>query len=365
MASADLADLTLRGPAYEWALWSTTVRLAVADPHHLPAAKRLVDRELARVELAASRFRPDSELRRLGVRRGRPTRVSDVLSELLHAALTAARATSGAVDPTLGDALAALGYDRSYPEVTEAAPRRDGIRVVRRPAPGWQRIELDAAHRVVSVPADIRLDLGATAKAWAADRCARVVADQLGIGVLVSLGGDIATAGAGPDGGWRVLVRDQPDDPAALVALPSGGALATSSTRARQWQREGRELHHILDPATCLPVEPVWRSVTVAAGTCLEANTWSTAAVVRGRAAAGLLAGRQLAARLVGEDGVPLYVGGWPAGAEVRRGADALESGSVPSGAVPGPVRRVSAGPAGRPAWGRPGPASAQPRRVG
>ena len=56
MASADLADLTLRGPAYEWALWSTTVRLAVADPHHLPAAKRLVDRELARVELAASRF---------------------------------------------------------------------------------------------------------------------------------------------------------------------------------------------------------------------------------------------------------------------------------------------------------------------
>ena len=65
MAPADLADLTLRGPAYEWALWSTTVRLAVADPHHLPAAKRLVDRELARVELAASRFRPDSELRRL------------------------------------------------------------------------------------------------------------------------------------------------------------------------------------------------------------------------------------------------------------------------------------------------------------
>jgi FAD:protein FMN transferase len=321
------ADLTLRGPAYEWALWSTTVRVAVADPHHLPAAKRLVDRQLAAVELASSRFRPDSELRRLALRRGRPTRVSDVLSEMLEAGLAAARATSGAVDPTLGDALAALGYDRDYPEVTEASRRRDGIRVVRRPAPGWQRIELDAERRMVSVPADIRLDFGATAKAWAADRCARVVADRLGIGVLVSLGGDIATAGPGPRGGWRVLVRDQPDDPAALVALPSGGALATSSTRSRQWRRDGRELHHILDPATCQPVEPVWRSVTVAAATCLEANTWSTAAVVRGRGAAGLLAPRHLSARLVGEDGVPLYVGGWPAGAEVRSGVRALDDG--------------------------------------
>jgi thiamine biosynthesis lipoprotein len=343
MAPAGLGDLTLRGPAYEWALWSTTVRLAVADPHHLPAAKRLVDRELARVELAASRFRPDSELRRLAVRGGRPTRVSDVLSEMLEVALAAARATAGAVDPTLGDALAALGYDRDFAEVAEASRRRDGIRVVRRPAPGWQRIELDAVRRVVSVPADIRLDLGSTAKAWAADRCARAVAEQLGIGVLVSLGGDIATAGAGPDGGWRVLVRDQPDDPAALVTLPSGGALATSSTRSRQWQREGRELHHILDPATCQPVEPVWRSVTVAAETCVEANTWSTAAVVRGRGAAGLLAGRHLAARLVSEDGVPLHVGGWPAGAEVRRGVQAVEVASGSRGGPGAVARRATA----------------------
>ncbi len=113
-----------------------------------------------------------------------------------------------------------------------------------------------------------------------------------------------------------------------MVALPSGGALATSSTRSRQWQRQGRELHHILDPATCQPVEPVWRSVTVAAGTCVEATTWSTAAVVRGRGAAGLLASRHLAARLLGEDGVPRHVGGWPAGAEVRSGVPALEVGS-------------------------------------
>jgi thiamine biosynthesis lipoprotein len=113
-------------------------------------------------------------------------------------------------------------------------------------------------------------------------------------------------------------VRDQPDDPAAVVSLPSGAALATSSTRSRQWRREGRELHHILDPATCLPVEPVWGSVTVAAGTCVEANTWSTAAVVQGPGAPALLTRQGLPARLLGVDGTPIHLGAWPAAAEVR-----------------------------------------------
>ena len=90
MVAGAAPDLTLRGPAYEWALWSTTVRVAVANPHHLPAVRRLVDRELAAVEQASSRFRADSELRRLAHRGGRPTRVSAVFLELLDAALALA-----------------------------------------------------------------------------------------------------------------------------------------------------------------------------------------------------------------------------------------------------------------------------------
>ncbi|GAA1256436.1 FAD:protein FMN transferase [Oryzihumus leptocrescens] len=314
-------DLTLRGPAYEWALWSTTVRVAVADPHALPSARRLVDHELAAVELAASRFRADSEVRRLAHRGGRPTRISPTLAALLEAALSAAGETGGAVDPTLGNALAGLGYDRDFGEMVRSAGA-DGfsVRVVRRLAPGWRRVELDLDALTVQVPPDVQLDLGATAKAWAADRCARVVADTLGLGVLVSLGGDIATAGPAPRRGWQVLVQDQPDDPAALVALPAGAALATSSTRSRQWQRDGRELHHVLDPATCEPVEPVWRWVSVVAGDCLTANTWSTAALVLGRQAPGALAAQRLQARLVAEGGAVHHLGDWPVEAEVSHG---------------------------------------------
>jgi thiamine biosynthesis lipoprotein len=172
--------------------------------------------------------------------------------------------------------------------------------VVERPAPGWRRVHLDG--RILTVPAGVLLDLGATAKAHAADRCAELVAARYGVGVLVSLGGDIATAGPAPAGGWRVLVRDQPDGPQCTVMLAAGAALATSSSTSR----------HILDPLTCQPAPRVWRSVSVAADRCVEANALTTAAIVRGRAALGWLRGLGGPARLVATDGAVNTLGGWP-----------------------------------------------------
>ncbi|AKT50506.1 FAD:protein FMN transferase [Arsenicicoccus sp. oral taxon 190] len=306
-----------RGPALEWALWSTTMRLVTSDARALPAAKRLVDQELVQVELAASRFRHDSEVMRLARAGGRPVSVSDTLLDLTDAALAAAVVTGGAVDPTMGSALARLGYDRDLTGVGHARPFAGGtVRVVPAAAPGYRRVRVDRAAGTITVPPDVTLDLGATAKAWAADRCARVVADQLGTGVLVSLGGDVATSGPAPREGWTVSIQDLPDDPAALVSLPAGWALATSSTRRRRWQVEGRELNHVLDPATCLPVTPCWSSATVAAPSCVEANTWSTAALVAGPSAPGVLARQRLQARLLHLDGQVTFVGGWPADAE-------------------------------------------------
>jgi thiamine biosynthesis lipoprotein len=134
----------------------------------------------------------------------------------------------------------------------------------------------------------------------------------------VSLGGDIAVAGPAPDGGWRIRVEDVTSDPAAppsgpctAVTIVSGG-LATSSTRARRWHRGGTELHHLLDPRTGLPAAPVWRTVSVAAGSCLDANTVSTAAVVRGHAAWPWVRGLGVPVRLVSVDGRVFTTGGWP-----------------------------------------------------
>jgi thiamine biosynthesis lipoprotein len=289
----------------QWPVWSTTARIVVTDPSALADARFLVECELAAVDRACSRFRPDSELAL--VQQGSPVEVSDLLADLVAAALEAARRTEGDVDPTLGGALAHLGYDRDLPLVPA-----DGaaMPIQVRPAPGWRRVRLDG--RRLTVPAGVRLDLGATAKALTADRCARLVAGALGTGALVELGGDLATAGAGPAGGWRILVQDQPGDPACTVAVPSGAAMATSSTNSRTWRRGDRLLHHVLDPRTCQPAPRVWRSVTVVADRCVDANTWTTAALVRGEAAKQWLAGLGVPARLVDREGRVHALGGWP-----------------------------------------------------
>jgi thiamine biosynthesis lipoprotein len=137
------------------------------------------------------------------------------------------------------------------------------------------------------------------------------VHETLGTGVLVGLGGDVATAGPAPAGGWQVLVQDQPDDPAARVTLGPGDAVATSSTVSRAWSRGDRRLHHIVDPRTGQPAQAPWRSVTVAARSCVAANTASTASLVHDDAAAWLT-GLGLPARLVGDGGRTRTLNAWP-----------------------------------------------------
>ncbi len=181
--------------------------------------------------------------------------------------------------------------------------------------PGWRVVEIERVARTVRVPRGVALDFGATAKALAADEAARIVHEYTGSGVLVSLGGDIAVAGAAPAGGWAVRVTDDHaasvDAGGQTVAIDAGG-LATSSTTVRNWQRGDETMHHVIDPATGRPAGRVWRTVSVLAGSCVDANIASTAAIVRGADASDWLDSIGLPARLVRVDGSVVTVAGWP-----------------------------------------------------
>lgn len=288
-----------------WRLWSTDARLVVTDDRHLDDARALCDRILAAVALVADRFDPSSELSTLADD-GRPHGLSPLLADLVAEAITAASLTDGAVDPTVGAALIDLGYDRDI----ELIQRSGGLAARVRKVRGWQTMRLESD--TLTLPAGVVLDLGASAKASAADRCARAVAAATGAGALVSLGGDIATAGPAPAGGWQVDVQDLPTDAPARITLPSGWAVSTSSTRHRTWHQGDQPRHHIIDPATSLPVEDTWAAVCVVARTCLAANAASTAAVVKGRAALGWLEAVGLPARILQTDGQVHRLGGWP-----------------------------------------------------
>lgn len=316
-----------------WQALGTSVELLVADACALDDARTLLERELDAIDRACSRFREDSELTCANSRGGQLVEVSPLLIEAVQVALRAAELTDGDVDPTLGVALELAGYDRDWvllagthsaakPPQTGRRPA-DGQSLHPPPPPrvratvraGWRAIEVNPEQATIRLPFGVKLDLGATAKAWAADRAARAVYQTSSCGVLISLGGDIATSGPSPAGGWRVHVTDDHRDgvhaPGQTITI-AGGGLATSSTVVRRWRKDGHAMHHILDPSTGLPVDGSWRTASVAANDCTDANIAATAALVRGEQAPAWLAELGLPARLVDNDGRVLRIGSWP-----------------------------------------------------
>ena len=354
----------------------TTARVVIWPPHWAGRAPAAVDAELALLDEQASRFHPDSEISRLHDALVLPTDIADPslarsrivsegLAEAVAVALAAAEWTGGLVDPTVGGALVGLGYDRDFAALPQD-PARSAGPALPGYVPGWRSVRLDG--RRLRLAAGVRLDLGATAKGLGSDRAARAAAACApGGGVLVSLGGDIAVAGEAPLGGWPVLVSDEPEhhgrepavrgtrqacppqeQPGQEVRLPAG-ALATSSVRCRQWRRGGHTLHHIVDPRTGLPAAGPWRTASVAAANCAEANAAATAAIVAGEQATGWLAAQGLPARLVAHDGSVCLLGGWPA---------------TVGGLVQVPAPRMPAAPGGRPeATGSPPDSLGRPAR--
>jgi thiamine biosynthesis lipoprotein len=303
-----------------WKALGTSVLVLATRDDRLEPATTAVRQVIEEVDAAYSRFREDSELSHVNANPERLVHVSPLLATAIDAALRAARLTDGAVDPTIGRAIRVAGYDDDFSRIGSPHPaipqRGTEMRLRAERVPGWRAIRLDRGSRTVWLPHGVELDLGSTGKALAADLAARAAMAAAGDGgVLVSLGGDIGTAGEAPVGGWRILLaedsRVKPSGDGDVICVPAGG-VATSSTTVRRWSRGGVILHHIIDPQTGLPSSGPFRTVTVVAATCLDANIASTAAIVRGESAIDWLTSCRLPARLVENDGTIHYIGPWP-----------------------------------------------------
>ncbi|MDX3004426.1 FAD:protein FMN transferase [Kribbella solani] len=337
------------------------MRLTVEDPAVLGAACGELKGLMDRVDKAASRFRVDSELSVVNRRAGALVPVSRLLVDLVDVSLVAARVSGGAVDPTVGPAVVAAGYDadieavrRRFPPSHEpqaldepsSAPRVAGG--VRRFPPsyepqaldesssapwvaggvrgfppaaqvqsasggvvGWREVRLNRKLALLGVPKGCALDLGATAKAWTADRAANLLSKRYGCAVLVEIGGDLRAAGA-PKEPWVVTVAERCGGPGVLVTLTHGG-LATSTRTVRRWRTADGYAHHVIDPRTGRPAEGAYRTASVWAPTAVRANTFSTALVATSDAALGRLKLASHPARLIGADGEVTELSGWPA----------------------------------------------------
>lgn len=132
----------------------------------------------------------------------------------------------------------------------------------------------EAAGTVFFTDPDVKLDAGAVAKGWAAQR----VAESAPEGLLLSVGGNVCATGPKDDRGtpWVVGVNN-PDGGNYLHTLNiTGGSLVTSGDYQRYYTVDGKVYHHIIDPETRMPSD-YWRSVTILCEDSGLADALSTA----------------------------------------------------------------------------------------
>lgn len=237
----------------------------LVDASGATAALSAAEDEFHRLEAILSRFRQDSDLSLLN-RAGRLDAGPDLL-RVTELALAAREDTGGRFDPTVHDAVVAAGYDRTFESIAVDGPVPEA-----RACGGEVRIDRGA----IELGDGVRLDFGGIGKGYAADRAAEVLA--IAGPCLVNAGGDIAVR----DGAWPIAVQTATG---LLTVELTSGALATSGRDRRRWQRGGRELHHLIDPATGTSAGGGLVRATVVASDAVVAEVWAKALFLAGEEA--------------------------------------------------------------------------------
>lgn len=294
-------------PTHSFRAMGTQINLALDIDE--PTARfcfRGVEEVFRRVEGILSRFKPTSELSYVNTHPGQWIEISPIFWDVLEASIALARATGGLFDPTLLAALEASGYDRDFDALRVqgpgVAPARHGNLRGR-----WEEVELDIQRQAVRLPKGVKVDFGGIAKGYTAQQAALLLSQWAPS--LVDAGGDIA-AGAPPSGkpGWPVIIDAPwpvPDgEPPDLVSMwLTNASLTTSGTDRRRWQRNGRLMHHTIDPYTGEPAATDLLSASVLAVNAAPAEAWATAGLVLGAARAHQdFTARGIAAVLVDQD---------------------------------------------------------------
>jgi len=253
------------------------------DPALAAAVGAIVAAEARRVEAKYSRYRADSVVGTLNARAGEPVVLDAESASLIDFAARCHALSDGAFDITSGVLRAAWRFDGSNRLPTAAEVESLRARV------GFERLVWDPP--ALTVPAGMEIDLGGFGKEYAVDCALALARRAFGGAMLVNFGGDLAVSGPTRAGPWVVGVeRPGVEGEARLILDLERGALATSGDTRRFIERDGVRYGHILDVRTGWPVQGAPRSVTVAAGSCLEAGMLATLAMLKGPGAEAFLA---------------------------------------------------------------------------
>jgi thiamine biosynthesis lipoprotein len=284
----DLERHTLNGSTMG-TRWSALFHMP-RDFDPAPVAKAMAA-AVAQVDVQMSTWKPESDLMRLNAAvAGTWVDLPEQLTEVLAYSLEVGRASGGAFDIGLGDAVAAWGFG---PAPADAGGIRTALAVPRRPA--HDVLEIDPAQRRARKHGALTLDLSGIAKGYGVDRLAQV-AKQFGIpGALVAIDGELRALGLQPDGSFWSVAIERPDHfaraPFSVLALQDA-AVATSGDYRHWLEAGGRRLSHTIDPRRGGPLATSPASVTVVAEACMAADAWATALMVLGSSEGAAMAER-------------------------------------------------------------------------
>jgi len=253
------------------------VEVTIAGAGHAPAED--VERLFHAHEQALSRFRDDSELSALNASSACPFAASPLLFDAVSEAIAWACITDGLFDPTVIDVLESTGYDRPFEEMRRSGP--GAVRAPRRTG-DWRLVGLDFDRELISMPPDVRMDLGGIGKGYTVDRAFALLG--IGANALINAGGDLYAAGDGPDGdGWYIGVQDPFAGDRDVVTLNvNDRGVATSGSTRRNWLLGDRRYHHLIDSRTRACSTSDIAAVTVIATTATQADVLAKTAFLLG-----------------------------------------------------------------------------------
>ncbi len=253
-AALRLHEISFRG------LGSSCRIVADLEAPLVGAVHRLED-----IEARWSRFRPTSEISQLNAAGGAAVAVSEVTAQLIRRAIEASERTAGVFNPLLLNELNALGYDRTHEDLEKpvSPPQRSEANAASPDVALASEVVFDGAS--VRLPHGAAFDPGGLGKGLAADLLVEDLLDAGARWAIVSLGGDIRFGGTELHERGQLVRIDDARNPGAPWATThiAGGALATSSTMGRRWNRNGCTHHHLLDPATGAPSQSPRLAATV------------------------------------------------------------------------------------------------------
>lgn len=269
------------GTGWSLSFVATDAVTAFAVESAVEAACALVIRQM-------SGWEPDSDLSRFNRADAGWHDIAPEFALVLKRALEIAALTDGAYDPTLGDAVEALGFG---PGLGMGEGRRAG----------WRDVQLDMDGLRVFQPGGAMLDLSSIAKGYAVDLCAERVAALGAPSLLMEIGGEFVGRGVKPDAQpwWVQLelsdIAPAPDEPAQTDVALVNLAVATSG----DFVRRGASGSHLLDGRTAQPVGETLSGVAVLDASAMEADGWATALFALGAEAGMAMAEAQGLAAVV------------------------------------------------------------------